>query len=44
MGAQMIGGIPALKTWIKNLDVNMVQVPFPDGFRQETEEQNARYS
>jgi 4-aminobutyrate aminotransferase-like enzyme len=33
LGAQMIGGIPALKTWIHNLDVNMVQVPFPDGFR-----------
>ena len=33
MGSQMIGGIPALKTWIQNLDANMVQVPFPDGFR-----------
>jgi 4-aminobutyrate aminotransferase/diaminobutyrate-pyruvate transaminase/4-aminobutyrate aminotransferase/(S)-3-amino-2-methylpropionate transaminase len=29
----MIGGIPALKQWIVNLDKNLVQVPFPDGFR-----------
>ncbi len=33
LGAQMIGGIPALKTWIGNLDPAMVQVPFPEGFR-----------
>lgn len=33
LGAQMSGGIPALKEWIVNLDQNMVQVPFPDGFR-----------
>jgi len=33
LGAQMVGGIPALKEWIVNLDPNMVQVPFPDGFR-----------
>jgi len=33
MGAQMAGGIPALKEWIVNLDKDMVQVPFPDGFR-----------
>jgi len=33
LGAQMIGGIPALKDWIVNLDPDMVQVPFPDGFR-----------
>ena len=33
LGAQMIGGIPALKEWIVNLDKDMVQVPFPDGFR-----------
>ena len=33
MGAQMAGGIPGLKEWIVNLDKNMVQVPFPDGFR-----------
>lgn len=33
LGAQMVGGIPALKSWIGNLDTDMVQVPFPDGFR-----------
>ncbi len=33
LGAQMIGGTPALKEWIVNLDPDMVQVPFPDGFR-----------
>lgn len=33
LGAQMVGGIPALKDWIVNLDPTMVQVPFPDGFR-----------
>lgn len=33
LGAQMAGGIPALKEWIVNLDQNIVQVPFPDGFR-----------
>jgi 4-aminobutyrate aminotransferase/diaminobutyrate-pyruvate transaminase/4-aminobutyrate aminotransferase/(S)-3-amino-2-methylpropionate transaminase len=32
MGAQMAGGIPALKQWIINLDPAMVQVPFPDGY------------
>ena len=35
LGAQMIGGVPALKEWIVNLDPDMVQVPFPDGFRCE---------
>ncbi len=33
LGAQTAGGIPALKSWIVNLDPDMVQVPFPDGFR-----------
>ncbi len=33
LGAQMIGGIPSLKEWIVNVDKDMVQVPFPDGFR-----------
>lgn len=33
LGAQMIGGLPALKEWIVNLDPDMSQVPFPDGFR-----------
>jgi len=33
LGAQMAGGIPALKEWIVNLDPDFHQVPFPDGFR-----------
>ena len=33
LGAQMAGGIAALKSWIVNLDKDLVQVPFPDGFR-----------
>ena len=33
MGSQMAGGIPSLKKWIVNIDKDMVQVPFPDGFR-----------
>jgi 4-aminobutyrate aminotransferase-like enzyme len=33
LGAQMIGGIPSLKQWIVNLDPDIHQVPFPDGFR-----------
>jgi len=35
LGSQMIGGTPALKEWIVNLDPDMHQVPFPDGFRTE---------
>ena len=33
LGAQMAGGIPGLKSWVVNLDPDMIQVPFPDGFR-----------
>lgn len=33
LGAQMIGGIPEAKRWIGHLDPAMIQVPFPDGFR-----------
>ncbi len=33
MGSQMAGGIDSLKTWIVNVDKDMVQVPFPCGFR-----------
>jgi len=33
LGAQQIGGIPALKEWIGNLDPGFVNVEFPDGFR-----------
>lgn len=32
LGAQMVGGIPALKDWIINLDPATWQVPFPDGY------------
>ncbi len=35
LGAQLAGGIPALKEWIINLDPGFVNVPFPDGFNQE---------
>ena len=34
LGAQLAGGIPALKTWIQGEGVNFIQVPFPDGYRQ----------
>ncbi|MHC4228742.1 MAG: aspartate aminotransferase family protein [Planctomycetota bacterium] len=33
LGAQQIGGIAGGKAWIKNLDPEIVHVPFPDGFR-----------
>jgi len=33
LGAQVAGGIPALKSWIVKLPEGFVQVPFPDGFR-----------
>lgn len=35
LAAQLAGGIPGLKAWIGDLDPRFVQVPFPDGFRQE---------
>ena len=35
LGAQLAGGIDALKTWIGNRDESFVQVPFPDGYRNE---------
>ncbi len=35
MGAQQMGGSDAGKAWIKNLDPEIVHVPFPDGFRCE---------
>ncbi len=35
LGSQMMGGIPALKEWIVALPGGFVNVPFPDGFRQE---------
>jgi 4-aminobutyrate aminotransferase-like enzyme len=35
MGSQQMGGVPSGKAWIKNLDPEIVQVPFPNGFRVE---------
>ncbi len=35
MGSQLAGGSSALKDWIGPEDPHFVQVPFPDGFRQE---------
>jgi 4-aminobutyrate aminotransferase-like enzyme len=35
MGAQMLGGMAGGKAWIKNLDPEIVHIPFPDGFRNE---------
>ena len=34
-GAQLAGGSPSLKAWIGGNGDGFVQVPFPDGFRQE---------
>ncbi len=34
MGAQLAGGLPGLKTWMgPDLDLNFVQAPFPDGYK-----------
>jgi len=35
LGAQQMGGMSGGKAWIKNLDPEIVHVPFPDGFRCE---------
>ena len=35
LGSQMMGGVPSGKAWIKNLDPELVQEEFPDGFRCE---------
>ena len=35
LGAQLAGGMPKLKKWIGQLDRTFVQVPFPDGFKNE---------
>ena len=35
MGAQWAGGSAALKAWLGEPDPRFVQVPYPDGFRQE---------
>jgi len=35
MGAQLAGGMEKLKTWMGDGDPTFVQVPFPDGFKNE---------
>jgi 4-aminobutyrate aminotransferase / (S)-3-amino-2-methylpropionate transaminase / 5-aminovalerate transaminase len=35
LGAQLAGGMPKLKTWIVDGDETFVQVPFPDGYKNE---------
>jgi len=35
MGAQLAGGIPHLKKWIGKGDDSFIQVPFPDGYKNE---------
>lgn len=40
MGAQMAGGSPSEKNWIRNLDPEMVQIPFPNSFKYEWADQS----
>ena len=35
LGAQLAGGMDKLKTWISDPDPSFVQVPFPDGYKNE---------
>ncbi|MDO9543125.1 MAG: aminotransferase class III-fold pyridoxal phosphate-dependent enzyme, partial [Kiritimatiellia bacterium] len=35
MGAQLAGGMPRLKKWIGECDPSFIQVPFPDGYKNE---------
>jgi len=35
LGAQLAGGIPKLKTWIIDEGKTFIQVPFPDGYKNE---------
>jgi 4-aminobutyrate aminotransferase-like enzyme len=35
MGAQLAGGLPKLKKWIGEGDKTFIQVPFPDGYKNE---------
>jgi len=35
MGAQLAGGMERQKRWIGDLDPSFIQVPFPDGFKNE---------
>ena len=45
MGSQQAGGSPAGKAWIKNLDKDILQVPFPNAFKyQWADEKDEDYS
>jgi 4-aminobutyrate aminotransferase-like enzyme len=35
LGAQLAGGMPRLKKWIGECDPSFIQVPFPDGYKNE---------
>jgi len=35
LGSQLAGGLPKQKDWIVRTDVGFVQVPFPDGYKNE---------
>ena len=35
LGAQLAGGMPKLKTWILDKGKTFIQVPFPDGYKNE---------
>jgi 4-aminobutyrate aminotransferase/(S)-3-amino-2-methylpropionate transaminase len=35
MGAQLAGGMPRLKKWMGEVDPTFVQVPFPDGYKNQ---------
>ncbi|MBU4200529.1 MAG: aminotransferase class III-fold pyridoxal phosphate-dependent enzyme [Verrucomicrobia bacterium] len=35
LGAQLAGGMPRLKKWIGESDRSFVQIPFPDGYKNE---------
>ena len=35
LGSQLAGGMPRLKDWIVRTDAGFVQVPFPDGYKNE---------
>ncbi len=39
LGSQMAGGSPRDKQWIRNLDPDMVQIPFPNSFKYEWADQ-----
>ena len=40
LGSQMAGGSPSDKKWIRNLDPDMIQIPFPNSFKYEWADQS----